>query len=58
MACGRKPPIVIINVDHIKPRHTFPELELDPDNLQVLCADCNLGKGCKYKDDLRPKENK
>lgn len=33
-----------IHVDHIKPRSRYPELELDEDNLQVLCADCNLGK--------------
>lgn len=33
-----------LHVDHIKPRSKYPELELDPTNLQVLCADCNLGK--------------
>lgn len=33
-----------IHVDHIKPRSQFPELSLDPTNLQVLCDDCNLGK--------------
>jgi 5-methylcytosine-specific restriction endonuclease McrA len=33
-----------LHVDHIKPRSKFPELELDLDNLQVLCEDCNLGK--------------
>lgn len=37
----------VIHVDHIKPRSKFPELELDPSNLQVLCADCNLGKSNK-----------
>jgi 5-methylcytosine-specific restriction endonuclease McrA len=43
--CGRRPnsnnPL---HVDHIKPRSKFPWLALDHDNLQVLCADCNLGK--------------
>jgi 5-methylcytosine-specific restriction endonuclease McrA len=34
-----------LNVDHIKPRRRFPELSLDPDNLQVLCGNCNTGKG-------------
>lgn len=34
----------VLHVDHIKPRSLFPELELDVNNLQVLCADCNLGK--------------
>lgn len=33
-----------LHVDHIKPRSLFPELELDVNNLQVLCQDCNLGK--------------
>ena len=32
-------------VDHIKPRKLFPELALDIDNLQILCAECNSGKG-------------
>lgn len=35
----------IMNVDHIKPRRTHPELALDKSNLQVLCGDCNMGKG-------------
>jgi hypothetical protein len=33
-----------LHVDHIKPRSLFPDLALDPTNLQVLCEDCNLGK--------------
>lgn len=53
MACGRKPPNVIIHVDHIKPRSKYPELELEPDNLQLLCEDCNLGKSNLSEDDLR-----
>lgn len=46
MACGRsyKSDGVKIHVDHIKPRSTCPHLELEKDNLQVLCDDCNLGK--------------
>jgi hypothetical protein len=43
--CGRsRKDGVVIHVDHIKPRFHFPELELDFENLQVLCADCNQGK--------------
>lgn len=38
-----------IHVDHIKPRFKYPELALDINNLQVLCAECNRGKS--YKDD-------
>ncbi len=34
-----------IHVDHIKPRRRYPELALDIKNLQILCADCNAGKG-------------
>jgi 5-methylcytosine-specific restriction endonuclease McrA len=33
-----------LHVDHIKPRSKFPDLCLDPTNMQVLCEDCNLGK--------------
>ena len=35
----------MLNVDHIKPRFLFPDLALRLDNLQVLCGDCNEGKG-------------
>ncbi len=57
LACGRKPPDVEIHVDHIKPRSKYPELELDQNNLQLLCKDCNLGKSNRYEDDLRPPED-
>ena len=53
MCCGRQPPDVIIHVDHIKSRYNYPELELDINNLQILCADCNLGKSYKYNTDFR-----
>lgn len=46
---------VRIHVDHIKPISLFPELKLDQDNLQILCADCNLGKSNKDCTDWRPK---
>jgi len=32
-------------VDHIKPRKTHPQFALDVDNLQILCNECNHGKG-------------
>ncbi len=35
---------VRLEVDHIKPRSTHPELSLDINNLQVLCSVCNKGK--------------
>jgi hypothetical protein len=34
-----------IHIDHIKPRSKFPDLQWDLKNLQVLCEDCNIGKG-------------
>lgn len=42
--CGRCPPEIILDVDHIKPRSKFPELALDLQNLQILCRECNQGK--------------
>ncbi len=46
MCCGRTPEHgVVINVDHIKPVRQYPDLAFDFSNLQVLCEDCNAGKG-------------
>lgn len=46
VCCGATPESgAVLNVDHIKPRRLFPELALELDNLQILCADCNQGKG-------------
>lgn len=43
--CGSRPTWESpLHVDHIKPRSRHPHLALDPDNLQVLCEACNLGK--------------
>lgn len=41
--CGRKPPKVVLEVDHILPRaeHGTDEIE----NLITSCEDCNRGKG-------------
>lgn len=46
-----------MHVDHIKPRSKYPELELDLDNLQLLCKECNLGKSDHYEEDWRPVSN-
>lgn len=46
MCCGATPASgAVMNVDHIKPRKIFPELALSLENLQILCHDCNHGKG-------------
>ena len=55
--CGASPDAtnnVVLNVDHIKPRKLFPNLALNLDNLQVLCGDCNHGKGNWNQTDFRP----
>lgn len=44
--CGTTPRFgARIVVDHIRPVRKFWELRLDRDNLQVLCDECNRGKG-------------
>lgn len=40
-----------IEVDHILPRSSYPELALDIRNLQVLCRTCNSGKSNIFRDD-------
>lgn len=56
--CGATPSDgVRMNVDHIKPRKLFPQLALEPTNLQVLCEVCNHGKGNWDCTDWRPAEH-
>lgn len=44
--CGATPADgAVMNVDHIKPRKKWPSLALDVNNLQILCHECNHGKG-------------
>lgn len=58
MMCGRSPRdhSIVLHVDHIKPRSKHPELSLCFDNLQILCEDCNLGKGNTDDTDYRPRD--
>lgn len=52
--CGKSPHDgIVLNVDHIKPIRYFPELALELSNLQVLCSDCNRGKGSRDRTDWR-----
>lgn len=55
--CGATPQTGgVMNVDHIKPRKLFPHLALDVDNLQILCHECNHGKGNWDQTDWRQEE--
>ncbi len=45
-----------ITVDHIQPRKTHPHLALELDNLQILCNECNHGKGNWDDTDWRVKQ--
>lgn len=54
LVCGRnRKHGITLHIDHIKPRSKYPELALDPNNLQVLCKDCNIGKSNKDEIDWR-----
>lgn len=56
MCCGATPESgAVMNVDHIKPRKLWPSLALDINNLQILCQECNHGKGNWDMTDWRPK---
>ena len=61
MNCGQSPSKdnkVVIHVDHIKPVRKYPELALSIDNLQILCEDCNQGKGFWDETDFREDQKK
>lgn len=51
MLCGFTRLIV---VDHIRPISRYPDLALDPENVQVLCDLCNRGKSNDDETDFRP----
>ncbi len=53
--CGRRAGAdVVLHVDHIEPLSRNWDRRLDPTNLQVLCADCNVGKLDGPARDWRP----
>lgn len=52
--CGATPENgVRIVVDHIHPIRKFWSRRLDPSNFQILCDDCNMGKGSRDQTDWR-----
>ena len=56
MCCGATPATgAVMNVDHIKPRKLWPSLALNIENLQILCNECNHGKGNWDMTDWRKK---
>ena len=48
---------ITLHVDHIKPRYKRPDLALNLNNLQILCDDCNIGKGAWDDTDWRDHMN-
>lgn len=52
--CGVTGKDAPIRIDHIKPISRYWELRLDPNNMQVLCNDCNWGKLNIDETDWRP----
>lgn len=46
--CGLREP-EIMQIDHIKPKCVFPELELEMNNLMTLCPNCHAKKTIREK---------
>lgn len=42
-----------IHVDHVEPIYKRPDLKMQLNNLQILCSDCNQGKGAWDNTDWR-----
>jgi 5-methylcytosine-specific restriction endonuclease McrA len=58
MCCGGTPETgAVINTDHIKPLRKNWHLRLDKTNMQILCNDCNMGKGSRDETDFRPSDD-
>lgn len=45
--CHHPMPLKGSHIDHIKPISTYPELSLEPDNMRLLCPECNTQKGTR-----------
>lgn len=53
--CARCGSTKNLHIDHIKPRSHVPGARLRQDNLQVLCAWCNMSKGNRNNLDYTPR---
>lgn len=51
--CGARAPDVRVHTDHVKPIRKHWHLRLVRSNLQILCEDCNMGKGSRDETDFR-----
>lgn len=57
--CGARPSDgVRIVVDHIKPIRHYWHLRFEKSQLQMLCDDCNMGKGSRDETDWREQNDK
>lgn len=54
--CGARAPDVRIQTDHVKPVRYYWHLRFERANLQVLCEDCNMGKGSRDETDFRTED--
>jgi len=45
VVCGKQDLVGMdLTVDHILPRHDYPDLQYDLNNLQIMCRSCNSSK--------------
>lgn len=48
--CRQPTPFKGSHIDHIKPISLYPDLNIDPKNLQITCPPCNISKSNKVDD--------
>jgi 5-methylcytosine-specific restriction endonuclease McrA len=47
-----------LHIDHIKPKSKYRHLAFDFENLQILCAECNIIKGDREEIDYRENDSR
>ena len=53
VCAARRGPGAVMHVDHSEPLSKNWDRRLDPTNVQIMCDDCNLGKGNRDQIDWR-----